>query len=315
MTTEPRRMLDGYGSGDMAIPEIKLVQNVGMDYAKSIGANPGQFFCPLTDDIMDELKIIVVDIQMTRTYWGREEIEDSPPDCASFDAKSMLAIDGSDCSTCSHRCDAPWLLKPTERRQKCNICYNILGIKEDDFLPVIIRAGGISALPVRQLITQIKLNRSLKGEIHRAIISISAAKKKTSAGEAYALHPKIVELITDEDKANELKAESHRLLGAPIPLPEGRPEEEPVPLGFTPEGIPYYSEAERDRLLAAATAASATPPAPAAEPPAEQKGWRPSLEGKTKIEEKPTEQPVAAKEPEPGKEAEKEPKKELDLNF
>lgn len=285
MTTEPRRMLDGYGSGDMAIPEIKLVQNVGMDYAKSIGANPGQFFCPLTDDIMDELKIIVVDIQMTRTYWGREEIEDSPPDCASFDAKSMLAIDGSDCSTCSHRCDTPWLLKPTERRQKCNICYNILGIKEDDFLPVIIRAGGISALPVRQLITQIKLNRKLKGEIHRAIISISAAKKKTSAGEAYALHPKIVELITDEDKANELKIESHRLLGAPIPLPEGRPEEEPQPLGFTPKGTPFYSEEQRDRLMAEEVVPTLVAPA------------------------------AAAKEPEPGKEEKKELKKELDLNF
>ena len=76
MVNEPRRKLDTYGSEDMAVPELKLVQNVGMEYAKSIGAQPGQFFCPLTDEIMDELKIIVVDIQMTRTYWGREEIED-----------------------------------------------------------------------------------------------------------------------------------------------------------------------------------------------------------------------------------------------
>lgn len=259
MTTEPTRKLDGYGPEDMAVPEVKLVQNVGMDYAKSLGAQPGQFYCPLTDEISDELKIIVVDIQTTRTYWGREEIEDAPPDCASWDAKSMQAMDGSDCATCSHRCDTPWLLKPPERRQKCNLSYNILGIKEDNFLPVIIRAGGISALPVRQLITQIKLNRSLRGEIHRAIISISSAKKKTPAGEAYALHPKIFELITDETKAEELKAESNRLLGAPIALPEGRPEEA-RPLGFTPEGTPFYSEKERDRLMAAAPAATATIP-------------------------------------------------------
>ena len=258
MTTEPKRKLDGYGPEDMAVPEIKLVQNVGMDYAKSLGARPGQFYCPLTDEISDELKIIVVDIQTTRTYWGREEIEDAPPDCASWDAKSMQAMDGGDCSSCPHRCDTPWLLKPAERRQKCNLSYNILGIKEDNFLPVIIRAGGISALPVRQLITQIKLNRSLKGEIHRAIISISSAKKRTSAGEAYALHPKIVELITDDTKAEELRAESNRLLGAPIALPEGRPEEEPRPLGFTPEGTPFYSEEERERLMAAPAPAAAS---------------------------------------------------------
>lgn len=251
MNEQPKRRLDDYGPEDMAIPEIKLVQNVGMGYAKSIGARPGQFFCPLTDEITDGLKIIVVDIQMARTYWGREEIEDNPPVCASLDAKSMQAVDGSDCSTCPHRSDAPWQLKPVERRQKCTLTYNILGIREDDLLPVIIRAGGISALPVRQLITQIKLNRGLRGEIHRAIIAISAVKKKTPAGEAYALHPKIVGLITDEDKANELKLESNRLLGAPIPLPEARPDEEKAePLVFTSDGTPVYSEEERKRLTA-----------------------------------------------------------------
>lgn len=277
---EPRRKLDEYGPQDMAIPEIKLVQNVGMEYAKSIGAQPGQFYCPLTDEIMDELKIIVVDIQMTRTYWGRDEIEDSPPDCASLDAKSLLSTDGKNCSTCPWRCETPWLLKPSERRQKCNISYNILGIKEDDFLPVVIRATGISALPVKQLITQLKLNRTLRGQIHRAIISISATKKKTSSGEAHALHPKIVELITDEDKANELKAESYKLLGTPIPLPEGR-EEDLEPVAFTPEGKPIYSEEERGKLLA-----------PAVSPT--------SLQTKVEL----------------GKEKEKEPgKKELDLDF
>ncbi len=268
MTTEPKRKLDGYGPEDMAVPEVKLVQNVGMDYAKSLGAQPGQFFCPLTDEISDELKIIIVDILVTRTYWGREEIEDTPPDCASSDAKSMQAIDGRDCSSCPHRCDTPWLLKPAERRQKCNLNYNILGIKEGDLLPLVIRAGGISALPVRQLITQIKLNRSLQGEIHRAIISISSTKKRTSAGEAYALHLKIVGLITDDTKALELKAESSRLLGAPIALPEGRSEEEPRPLGFTPEGVPFYSDEERERLMAAPGAATSNPEK---EPPTDNK--------------------------------------------
>ncbi len=293
MVNEPRRKLDEYGPEDMAIPEVKLVQNVGMEYAKSIGAQPGQFFCPQTDEIKDELKIIVVDIQMTRTYWGREEIEDSPPDCASLDAKSMLAMDGRDCSTCPHKCDTPWLLKPTERRQKCNLSYNILGIKEENFLPVIIRAGGISALPIRQLITQIKLNRSLKGDIHRAIISISATKKKTSAGEAFALHPRIVELITDEAKAKELKTESNRLLGAPIPLPEGRPEDEPI--AFTPEGQPIYTEEEKQRVLAQAATPPPTSTTSATPPPVAN---------------------TVAKETEPKKEEGKEPtKKELDLDF
>lgn len=255
---EPRRMLDGYEPGEMALPEFKLVQAVGGDYAKSLGAKPGQFFCTLNDTIADELEIVVVDIQAMRTYWGREEIEDSPPDCASFNAKSMRSISGEDCNTCSHKCDTPWLVKPQERRQMCNLNYVIMGIKVDDFLPLLIRAGGISALPVRQLITQLRLNRALRGDYHRAIVGITSIKKKTSAGEAYTLHPRIKTLITDETKADELKAESNRLLGAPIPLPEGRPEEEDKPIGYAPDGTPIYSEEEKARVLA-------QPPPPAAE--------------------------------------------------
>jgi hypothetical protein len=293
VTTEPRRKLDEYEPGEMALPEFKLLQAVGGDYAKELGAKPGQFFCTTDDTIAEALEIVVVDIQTTRTYWGREEIEDSPPVCASLDAKSMQSMTGEDCSTCSHRCDTPWLLKPQERRQMCNLNYVIMGINTADFMPLIIRAGGISALPVRQLITQLRLNRALRGDYHRAIIGITSVKKKTSAGEAYVLHPRIKELITDEAKAKELKAESQRLLGAPIPLPEARPEEEGEPLGFTPEGKPFYTEEERDKLLAEETA-----------PPTTEK-LKPAVTP-----------PVTAKKPEPKKEEKKEPTKApLDLDF
>lgn len=258
---EPSRMLDSYEPGEMALPEFKLVQAVGGDYAKSLGAKPGQFFCS-DGTTTDELEIVVVDIQATRTYWGREEIEDSSPDCASLNAKSMKSITGENCSTCPHRCDTPWLLKPQERRQMCNLSYIIMGINTADFMPLIIRAGGISALPVRQLITQLRLNRALRGDYHRAIVGITSRRKKTSAGEAYALHPRIKELIIDEAKAEELKAESNRLLCAPIPLPEGRPDEEYEPIAYAPDGTPIYSEEEKARVLAQTLGAGETPPPP-----------------------------------------------------
>ncbi|GAI58947.1 unnamed protein product, partial [marine sediment metagenome] len=152
----------------------------------------------------------------------------------------------------------------------------ILGITLNDYMPCLIRAHGISALPLRQLISQLRLNRQLRGEYFRAAVNIKSQEKTGKYGTAYALHPKIVELITDETKIEGLKAESNRLLSAPIPLPAGRPEGEPLPLGFTPEGIPFYSEAEKDRLLAPAAAetpAAAEPAAAAAAPaaPTEEK--------------------------------------------
>ena len=113
------------------------------------------------------------------------------------------------------------------------------------------------------------------------MVNIKSHEKTGKYGTAYALHPTIVELLTDVKQIGELKAESNRLLGTPIPLMEERPAEEPEPLGFTPEGIPFYSEAERDRILAA-------PPAETAEtteePPAAEEKIEP--EEKVKPEEK-----------------------------
>ncbi|MBA7479318.1 hypothetical protein ES707_14752 [subsurface metagenome] len=297
MTTEPQRRMDGYGPEDMALPTWVLLQKTGGSWAKSLGGQPGQFHNTGSDEIADELNIIVVDILTGRARWS-EEISDAGPLCASLDAKGNISVNGDDCSQCEFRLDTPWSSDAAERRTKCCLNYTILGIALNDYMPCLIRAHGISALPLRQLISQLRLNRQLHGEYFRAAINIKSQEKTGKYGTAYALHPKIVELITDETKIEGLKAESNRLLEAPIPLPAGRPEEEPVPLGFTPEGIPFYSEAEKDRLLA--PAAIEPPPAagPAATPPAAA----------------PT---PAAKKPEPKKEEEKEPTKKapLDLDF
>lgn len=283
---EPRRKMDEYGPEEMALPEWKLIQKVGGDWAKGLGANAGQFYNTITEEIADDLNVVVVDIRMGRAKWGAE-ISDAGPVCACVDARENISIYGDDCSQCPDRTDAPWTLDAAERRTKCCLNYTVLGIDLDrDFMPVIIRAHGISALPIRQLITQLKMNRALRGEYYRAIVNIKTQAKNTRYGTAYALHPKVTEYITDKAKAEELKVESNRLLGAPIPLPEARPEEEGEPLGFTPEGIPFYSEEERERLMAAPTPTEApSPPKEAPSPPEE--ATEPEKEKKISTEKEP----------------------------
>ncbi len=259
MVNEPQRKMDGYSPEDMAVPTWNLLQKTGGDWAKSLGGKPGQFHNTGSDEIADELNIVVVDILMGRARWA-EEISDAGPLCASMDAKSNLNLDGEDCSKCEWRLDTPWSSDAAERRKMCCLNYTILGIAFYDYMPCIIRAHGISALPVRQLISQLRLNRKLNGEYFRAVINIKSQEKTGKYGTAYALHPRIVEFITDETKAIELKAESNRLLGAPIPLLEGRPDETSEPLGFTPEGVPFYSEAEKDRLMSTPTAPAVAAP-------------------------------------------------------
>jgi len=274
MVDEPQRRMDGYGPEDMAIPTWTLLQKTGGDWAKGMGGKPGQFHNSGSDEIADEINIIVVDILMGRAQWG-EEISDAGPICASLDAKSNRSINDDDCTQCPYRLDAPWMSDATDRRTKCCLNYTVLGIDLNDHMPCILRAHGISALPVRQLISQLRLNRQLKGDYFRAVVNIKGQEKTSKYGSAYALHPKVVELITDETRAGELKAESQKLLGAPIPLLEGRPEEERQPLGFTPEGDPFYSEEEREKLMApplpAKEAAVATKPPVATKEKGEEK--------------------------------------------
>ena len=251
-TQDPKRSMDDYGPEDMAIPEWRLLQKTGGDWARQLGGEPGQFFNKITDEIADELNVVVVDILIGRARWG-SEISDAGPACASNYAKSNTSIDGKDCSTCPDKLDTPWSVDATERRTKCCINYTILGIDLDrDNLPIVLRAHGTSALASRQLITQLKMNKALRGEYFRAIVNIKCQEKSTPYGTTYVIHPKITSLITDESKSKELQGESNRLLGTPIPLPEGRPEDEatPEPLGYTPTGVPYYSEEQKQQLLA-----------------------------------------------------------------
>ena len=121
MSEEPERKMDGYGPEDMAIPEWRLLQKVGGDWAKGLGGKSGQFFNKTTDELADELNIVVVDIITGRAKWG-SEISDAGPVCASMDAKNNLSIYNDDCLKCPDRLDAPWSVDATERRTKC--CLN-----------------------------------------------------------------------------------------------------------------------------------------------------------------------------------------------
>ena len=308
-----KRALDTYGPEEMAIPEYRVVQKVGADWARAQGAEEGQFYNTLTGDVADELSIIVVDILCGRSRWGAE-ITGFGPICFSLNAKSNKSAEGEDCNNCEYRLDTPWSMDASERRKMCCLNYTILGIDLDhDNTPILIRSHGVSALPTRQLISQLRMNRSLKGEYHRAVINIKSQKKDTPYGSTYIMRHKLIRLVEDEVVAEELRIESQRLLGAPIPLPEGRPEEEGGPLGFTPQGTPFYSEEERDKLIAqeAPAVESETVPEPEPTPKAVESETVPEPEPTPKAEPKPAAEAEPLKEKPSAKKVEEEP----DLSF
>lgn len=274
----PREM-DNYGAEDFVLPEIKLVQNVGGEEAKAAGADPGDFYCQVTGELIkgtEGIDITVVDIRKKRVYWGRDDITDEPPLCSSMDGKTSMM--GDNCDECPNdaRCDTPWLVTAQDRRKKCLVHYEVMALKNES--PVLIRAGGISTQTVRELLTQLRLNRSLKGEIHRVIVHVTSQKKKTASGEAFSILMRGNKLVEDPIKIAELKELSEQMLGYAV-LPEGEPEPEraliagpkaevaaPAPtketVTLTPKDVKVMSP-EEAASLGVGKIAKKEPPAPA----------------------------------------------------
>lgn len=244
MSEEERQRWEGDGLDpeDMQIPEVKLIQNVGGSVAKAAGAVAGDFYCSLTDEIIkgaDGFEMVVVAMQKNRTYWGRDDILDDPPSCASLHVTRTggESINGENCAECEHRNEAPWLLTREQRRSKCLLNYNIIGINMEG-LPVLMRMSGISAAAAKELYTQLSLNRTIKGKWYQAKTHVMSVARKSAAGEAFAVRFGKLQLIEDPQQLEELKSQSEGLLGTQITLPEHAseaPEEKVTPPALAPE--------------------------------------------------------------------------------
>ncbi len=249
--TLPQRDFDNMGSGDMTLPELKLIQNTGGEMAKDLGAALGDLYLTVMDSIIKGnigIDIAVIDIHKTRTYWGRADIDNDPPECASPNADSYQSFNGGDCKKCPYRCDAAWLVKAAERREKCTISYNIVAINLEDHMPVMIRAGGISTQPVRELITLLRLHPQIKGkDLHKAKIHVTSQKEKTPSGDAFRYRFAKPTLIQGKE-ADEVLALTRALL-TNVAMLEAPKEDlgaeklaEPAPISVEPVQMKKPSE-------------------------------------------------------------------------
>ena len=185
-------MAESYG--DLAIPEIKLIQNVGGDEAKDAGAQAGDFYCALTGEVFkgsEGFNIVVTGkSKVERTYWGADhEVQsDEPPTCSSTDG--MTSVNGDVCKTaCPYQAftDAPGLLSAEERKGKCTPGYRVMGISLTNMMPVFIRCSGISATAARELNTLLAFHKNIRGQYFKAMFTVISIKQKTASGEAYKI--------------------------------------------------------------------------------------------------------------------------------
>jgi hypothetical protein len=232
---ELNRRVDTFGPDDHVLPEIKLIQGTTTGKAIEKNGKPGQFFNTVSEEIYpDGFDFVFVDCRKTRTFWGREVIGDEPPSCSSMDADSYVSNDEKDCHKCPNRLDHPWSVSASERRKKCTIGYNVMGILVNDWTPFIMRITGISSQEFMKLLTRYAYNKGLRNEennakidYHKVKVAVSSKQQQTTSGVTYAL--RFGEFTPFEDKNTEeyLLSFTATILGQGDLLPEGTTEGEP----------------------------------------------------------------------------------------
>jgi len=213
--------------GDYEIPEIRLIQNTGGSYYKQqLKAKPGNFVSTIDATVYDKgFDMIVVRVDKLRTYWGRADISNDPPECSSDNAASYRSRDGKDCHKCPHFTDSPGAIKTAERRNYCTTSYNVIAIDPSTEMPFLLRVTGISVGEVQKMNSYLHFNRKIRGNEHRVIFHVGSISTKTAAGEAYALS--IIphkELLEEGELATSVKITAAELRGVPM-LEEGNKED------------------------------------------------------------------------------------------
>jgi hypothetical protein len=208
---------------DMAIPEIKIVQNVGGDEAKMMGAIPGDFYCALTGEkIPGDVGFDIVlseRASIERTYWGPDHDvqSDEPPICSSWDGFTSNL--GDECQTaCPYNafCDAPGLLGTEERKTKCTPGFKVTGISLTNMMPVFIRCSGWSAGAARELNFMITFHKNMRGQFFKAKFRVTTIKRKGTAGEAFVIKFGQPQLLEPET-LSEVKQIIESMIGEALP--------------------------------------------------------------------------------------------------
>lgn len=215
-SSEPMRtMMSSLGMDDMNIPELKINQATGGDYAKeTLKATLGQMYVSTTGETYDSIDVQVLMVARNQTFWGRSDITDEPPICASLDG--ITSLDGQICKECQHYRERASMDKE-ERRKECQRGYVVLALDENG-LPLVVRLMGISADAGRDL-NFLLVTKALRTNRAGFFFHIISLKKKTAAGEAWMFKFNLVKekFPSAEQQVEYMKVASDMKLLQPAP--------------------------------------------------------------------------------------------------
>ena len=177
-------------------------------------------------------------------------------------------------------------------------------------MPNLIRCGGISALPARELYTQLSMNRMVAAHWYKAFSHVSSVAKKTVSGEAFAIKFGKLNLIQDQEELSFYKEMSAGLVHSQVGIPNMPTPEEIEATAATEIPEKAESTTEEEKPVEEKPAEK-----PVEEPPkAEEKPKPPAAPAAPKTSNK-KETNKETKETEPPPEVPPEAEAEIDLNF
>lgn len=189
------RRIDQIGNDQLPVPEIRLIQDKSTGRAKELKVPAGSFFNMVTEEVYPDIEFVIVDIRQPRARWPGSQITDSPPVCSSDDVRNVQSSSGEDCTHCEYRLDAPWAVKPDERREKCIPHYMIQGLLIPHLEPFILRVTGTSSQEVGRLIQRTRSPKlNVRNEVdpsrvdyHKFKVAVSVREQQTPYGPTYGL--------------------------------------------------------------------------------------------------------------------------------
>jgi hypothetical protein len=155
------------------------------DVIKSPSGGATAFTVPTIsgEDMLKELTGIILDYSTPRAYWRTPEPkEGTPPDCYSKD--SLISINGKPCNRCVYN-EFGSNVKEDSQAKACKESVNLILLRQDNIMPIIIRVPVSSKLAFQRYMTRLIGNMI---PVCGVVTRITLEKSTSKNGQPYALY-------------------------------------------------------------------------------------------------------------------------------
>ena len=198
---------DGLGaleSSDLIIPRLV----VGQAQSQIPDEAKGKFYCEVTGDAKDLIKMVVLRMDKSRVLFPEEFSRDSEPLCRSNDfvvpandieGATPMAVTCGECPYSSWEKNEKGKQKPP----RCNECWNLLIVDLDDYTPAWFSMKSTALKPAKRVLSALKMRSAAKQVPACAFVfEATVAKRFGDSGDSYIPSFSGITELEEDDRNN-----------------------------------------------------------------------------------------------------------------